>query len=228
MSHGNVDSAARADTKTAMSLLPPDEDLRLIHTRQYDTRVYLVDDHLIARGAVCDTKPPGALIEGDDAWIDMHHMVVELKVSLPDLTITEVDLVFETFPNTPCPSISDTYQQLVGISIARGFTHKVRELFGGPRGCTHVGALLQALAPAVVQATWALSAIKRREAAKAGQPQREVDNSKFQGNLNTCYLWREDGEAVALIRKGEIPDPPLPAVNRLRELGRDASEWQGY
>jgi len=30
------------------------------------------------------------------------------------------------------------YESLVGLSIARGFTHKARELFGGPRGCSHI------------------------------------------------------------------------------------------
>ncbi len=210
-----------------MSLLPPDDDLQLIHTRNYETKVYMADGHLIARGAVCDSKPPGTLIDDDDAWIDMHHMVVELKVSFPDLTITAVDLEWETFPNPPCPSISETYQQLVGISIARGFTHKVRELFGGPRGCTHIGALLQALAPSVVQATWTMNAMARREAAKAGNPPDGSDGSMFHGNINTCHIWAEDGQHVALIRKGDMPDPPLPAQQRLQEIGRDLSEWRG-
>jgi len=37
------------------------------------------------------------------------------------------------------------------LSIARGFTHKVRGLFGGPRGCTHTTALSQAMAPEAIQ-----------------------------------------------------------------------------
>ena len=57
------------------------------------------------------------------------------------------DVVFEAHPHTTCPAIIEHYQGLVGLSIARGFTHQVRELFGGPRGCTHTTALLLAMAP---------------------------------------------------------------------------------
>ena len=56
---------------------------------------------------------------------------------------------------------------LVGLSIARGFTHRVRELFGGPRGCTHTTALLQAMAPIAMQCFWSM-----RSAACNGVPLR--------------------------------------------------------
>ena len=211
----------------AMPLLPPDHDLELIHTRSYETKVYLVDNHLVARGAVRDRKPAGLLVEDDPDTIDMHHMVLELAVTIPDLTITAVALDFQSFPNATCPSISDAYQQLVGLSIARGFTHRIRELFGGPRGCTHVVALLQALAPSVVQATWSLGTIERRRSEAAGEVVQGFDISKFQLNTNTCHIWAEDGEYVALVRRGEIPDPPLPVAERMVELGRDLDSWRG-
>ncbi len=206
-----------------MSLLPPDEDLDLIHTRNYETKVYLVDGHILARGAVCDTKRPGLYVANDPDPIDIHKMVLELEVSVPDLTITGVSLEFEAYPTTTCPSIADSHQQLVGVSIARGFTRQVRELFGGPRGCTHVVALLQALAPAIVQSTWSLNLIESRRRAAAGI---EPVPSKFHGNIDTCHVWAEDGEHVALIRKGDKPPPPLPVSERLARLGRDPSTWR--
>ena len=210
-----------------MSLLPPDDDFDLIHTRMYETKVYRVDDHLLARGAVCDTKRAGLYITDDPDPIDIHRMVVELEVSVPDLTITRASLDFESFPTTLCPSIAEAYQQLVGLSIARGFTHKIRELFGGPRGCTHVVALLQALAPAIVQSTWSLSLIEGRRRAAAGEVVDDSRGSKFEGNLNTCHVWAEDGEHVALLRKGERPGPPLQVSERLVQLGRDPEGWRG-
>ncbi len=206
-----------------MSLLPPDEDLDLIHTRNYETKVYLVDGHLLARGAVCDTKRPGLYVLDDPDPIDIHKMVLELEVSVPDLTITRASLDFEAYPTTTCPSIAESHQQLVGLSIARGFTHRVRELFGGPRGCTHVLALIQAMAPAIVQSTWSLNLIEGRRRAAAGAEQPE---SKFKGNLDTCHVWAEDGEHVAMIRRGERPPPPLQVSERLVRLGRDPSTWR--
>ncbi len=210
-----------------MSLLPPDDDLDLIHTRMYETKVYRVGDHLLARGAVCDTKRAGLYITDDPDPIDIHRIVVELEVSVPDLTITRASLDFESFPTTSCPSIAEAYQQLVGLSIARGFTHKIRELFGGPRGCTHVVALLQALAPAIVQSTWSLTLIEGRRRAAASEVVDDPRKSKFEGNLNTCHVWAEDGEHVALLRKGERPGPPLQVKERLAHLGRDPEEWRG-
>jgi hypothetical protein len=42
------------------------------------------------------------------------------------------------------------------MSIARGFNAKVRELFGSSRGCTHIGALLAAMAPVAIQTGWSM------------------------------------------------------------------------
>jgi hypothetical protein len=209
-----------------MSLLPPDDGLELIHTRTYETKVYLVDDHLLARGAVCDTKRPGLYVEDDPDPLDIHRMVIELEVSVPDLTITAARTRFETFPNDVCPDITDAYEQLVGLSIVRGFTHKVRELFGGPRGCTHVMALLQALAPAVVQSTWSLNLLQRRAGRPSENDGVDPTTAKFAANVNTCHVWAEDGSHVASIRRGDRPGPPIPVRERLEVLGRDPSTWR--
>lgn len=210
------------------ALLPPDDDLELIHTRNYETKVYFVsEEELLVRGAVRDTKPPGLYIEGDEKTLDIHEMHVELRVALPDLVISAVKVLFETHPAPQCPHIVGHYDNLVGLHIARGFTHKVRELFGGPRGCTHTTALLQAMAPAVVQSLWSVSIRQARRAAKGGGPSSTAQRDRqFAGNLNTCHVWAEDGEHVASIRRGELPPPPLQVTKRLEELGRDPSEWR--
>lgn len=209
-------------------MLPPDPDLQPIHTRNYEVRAFKVDDgSMLLRGAVKDTKPPHLYIEGDDEPLTIHHMVVDLTVSYPMLEITAVEVVFETHPHTLCPTITEHYDKLVGLSIARGFTHKVRELFGGPRGCTHTTALLQAMAPVAVQCTWSMRVAKARE---MGDPPRqpmspEQREMMFASNINTCHVWDDEGEHVALLRRGEMPEPPLQVTRRLVELGRDPHEW---
>ena len=85
-------------------------------------------------------------------------MQIDLEVGFPSLEIVKASVRFETHPHGGCPAIIDHYGGLVGLSIARGFTHKVRELFGGPRGCTHTTALLQAMAPVAVQCFWSMDA----------------------------------------------------------------------
>jgi hypothetical protein len=211
-----------------MSLLPPDEDLDLIHERRYETRVYQVaDDELLVRGAVSDQKPAGLYVVGDPEPMEIHQMQLELRVSLPKLEIKAARVVFETHPHSTCPIIANDYEKLVGLSIARGFTREIRDLFGGPKGCTHTNALLQAMAPAVVQATWSVSIRngRRNDESRAATSSKDREK-RLAGNLNTCHVWAEDGEHVAAIRRGDRSDfPPIPVRERLRALGRDEGDW---
>ena len=132
----------------------------LIHERAYVVRAYRSgSDKLILRGSVRDQKPPGLYILDDPEPLTIHHMIVDLTVAVPSLEIVQARAVLETHPHASCKRIEDHYGELVGLSIARGFTHKIRELFGGPRGCTHTTALLQAMAPVAMKAamTWRVS-----------------------------------------------------------------------
>jgi len=210
------------------SLLPDDEELDLLHTRNYEARVYYVsDEELLVRGVVSDLKPPLTYIEGDPDALEMHQMQVELRVQIPGLTITGARVVFETHPHSHCPLIARDYEKLIGMSIARGFNHKIRDLFGGPRGCTHTNALLQAMAPAVVQSMWSISTRKQREAAKKpGVADPEERLRRVAANTNTCHVWAEDSDHMAAIKRGERSGyPPIPIRERLISLGRDPDEW---
>jgi hypothetical protein len=201
--------------------------LPLLHTRAYDVEAYALDDVTMTLvGRVRDTKPAGLMIADDPDPLDIHHMVVTLTVGYPDLTITDAGVEFHAHPHTTCPAIVEHYGALVGLSIARGFTHKVRELFGGPRGCTHTTALLQAMAPVAVQATWSM---RTRDRVASGDwsthltdQQREV---MIAANGNTCHVWDDNAEAVQALRSGGDIEVPVWIQRRLGELGRDISEW---
>lgn len=211
-----------------MSLLPPDDDLDLIHTRRYEARVYQVSDtELLVRGAVSDMKPPGLYILDDPEPMEIHQMQLELRVAIPELEIISAQVVFETYPNSKCPIIANDYEKLVGLSITRGFTHKIRDLFGGPNGCTHTNALLQAMAPAVVQSMWSVSVRDGRQGeGSEATSSPEARERRIASTLNTCHVWAEDGEHVATVRQGDRANyPPIPVRDRLRALGRDENDW---
>jgi len=211
-----------------MTLLPPDDDLELIHTRRYETRVYWIsDEELLVRGAISDTKPPRLYVVDDPDTLEIHRMGVELRVRLPDLEITAVDVLFETHPNQTCPLVVPRYQALVGLCIARGFTGEVRKLFGGPRGCTHTNALLQAMAPAAVQALWSVSVRRDRAAGRSHDSDNASEGEqRMAANLDTCHVWDRRGEHVAALRRGDrAGSTPLPIQQRLRALGRPPEEW---
>ena len=143
----------------------------LIHERAYVVRAYRNGhDKLILRGAVRDQKPPGLYIADDPEPLTIHHMIVDLTVAVPSLEIVAAKAVLETHPHPACTRIEDHYDKLVGLSIARGFTNKVRELFGGPRGCTHTTALLQAMAPVAIQSIWSFNMVKASDRSDDGSP----------------------------------------------------------
>jgi hypothetical protein len=178
---------------------------------------------------VRDRKPAGLYVRDDDRPLVVHHMVVDLVIGYPSLEILEAVARLETHPHDECPRIEDHYGALVGLSIARGFTHKVRELFGGPRGCTHTTALLQAMGPIAVQATWSMRAVSARSGGEpVAAPRRVTPEERRESmrlNLDTCHVWASDGELVAGLEAGADMPPPVWAEQRLRELGRDPSDW---
>jgi hypothetical protein len=104
----------------------------------------------------------------------------------------------------------------------------VRELFGGPRGCSHTTALLLAMGPVAVQ-----SIFSSQPADGAGQPvagpRRMTEEHRARAmafNINTCHVWAEDGEMATAVLNGEPHEFfPLWAKRRLAELGLDDDAW---
>ncbi len=211
-------------------ILPPEPDLEVIHDREYRVRSYRKgNERLLLRGAVRDQKPPGLYLEADPEPLTIHHMQVDLEVAFPTLEIVDVHVHFEMHPNETCPTITAHYGNLVGLSIARGFTHKVRELFGGPRGCTHTTALLQAMAPVAIQSIWSMRAAVARSERRAGRELAAPDEQQRAGmwrmNLNTCHIWDEEGEFVQSLAAGATHPTPVFLRARIEKLGIDVSEW---
>ena len=201
---------------------PPAGSVPVLHDREYRVESFLLDDgNLLIQGALRDQKPPGLFVPGDLEPLTMHHMQVALEISLPDRVIVAVHTDFEAYPHAGCPSIIEHYDQLVGLSIARGFTHRIRELFGGPRGCSHTTALLQAMAPIAMQSSKSIESI---EAERRGEPNPIVVRPPGVGEnweylTDTCHVWAEGGVRHAEIERGGVQTIPVDV--RLRELGID-------
>jgi hypothetical protein len=207
-------------------------DYPLLHDRTYSVRAYRKSEtELLIRGQIQDQKPPGVYVDDDPDPLTVHHMVLDVIVQFPTLEITSAEVVMETHPHSSCVDITEHYQKLVGLSIARGFTHKIRELFGGPRGCTHTTALLQAMAPVAIQSIWSMKATEEDDGTPVAtplpkNPTDEQIRERFAHNLNTCHVWREDGPTIAAIKDGQEMEPPLWIEERLVKLGLDPADWQ--
>ncbi len=203
----------------------PDPPYEQIHARDYLVKAFRKGpDEVLIRGSVEDHKPPHGYIEGDPEPLTMHYMVVDLTIAYPELVIRDAEVLFETYPQAECPRITDRYRDLVGLSVARGFTHKVRELFGGPRGCAHVTALLQAMAPVAVQCRLSMR-INANEPVALTAGSGDL-RARISSMLNTCHAWAEDGPLVARAERGEEVSLPIPITERLAALGKDPGEWR--
>lgn len=126
-----------------------------------------------------EIRPPGVV----------HDLIIRMVVKGRELVIDEIDVDMETVPRQDCREVLNALKPVVGMKIQAGFTEKVKEKVGGAKGCTHLVALLLAMAPAAVQGAWS---------AVARQP---VNPSKYSGAAlsfleNTCWVWRSDGELM--------------------------------
>lgn len=200
----------------------------LIHRRTYDCEAFTEgDDTLRVRGHLVDSKPHGLCL-ADGRRLVIHEMTIDLIVAAASFEILDVQNSMEISPYRACSGILVDYRQLIGSSITRGYTHRVREMFGGPKGCSHMGALLQAMGPVAIQASWSLANLhlQPEDRLSDGVLDPVERERRLRLNLNTCHVWAEDSEQMALVAIGRTPKRPGWEVDRLRSLGVDVPAEQ--
>lgn len=171
-----------------MALPPAAPDRQLKHRRQIDVQVFArgdglweVDTHLT------DVKTRDATLGGQirPAGEPIHDLLLRLVVN-DQLDIVEAGSHSERTPHPGhCDDLGDTYAQLVGLNLLKGFRWAAMERLGGPRGCTHLTELTQLLPTAVMQGL-----------AGEGPSVFRRDGDKPPYQLNRCHALRTDGEVV--------------------------------
>lgn len=210
---------------------PPGEDEIPVHRRNYEVNTYRIDGQTMRlRGRVTDTKPAGLYLDDDPETLDVHDMVVDMIIGYPDLTIQGIEVIFDTHPHESCPSIESTYLGLIGTSIARGFTRTLTERFGGPSGCTHIGALLKAMAPVAVQSMYSMR-LAEPGAPKGFHHENDDPDARNRAQAfvrNSCHVWADHGPMMMASDRGEPVEAPIWIRDRLEKLGRseELPEWR--
>lgn len=168
-----------------------------IHTRKITVSTYegtpgrliiegvLEDERLFETYRFTGAKFPAGTI---------HHMIIRLEVSAMELEILDAEIEMPTVPNEGCVETLACMAPLKGMSIAAGFSSKIRAMAGGPKGCCHLLALLKAMAPTAVQGAWC---------ALAREP---IDLDVYLPLAltrlqDTCWMWREDGPLMELLHQ---------------------------
>jgi len=122
----------------------------------------------------------------------LHDIEIRALIKIPELVIEDIEVAIITVPRGDCRTLENSLDSVIGLSISRGFTEKVKSLAGGNAGCTHLVHLLTTMAPAILQGYWALL---DRKKSKSGEALIKRASSSARYLKNSCYTWREDGEA---------------------------------
>lgn len=169
------------------------------HQRRIEMSTYPVDEtHILSRGRLIEERiKPYYKLTGERVESGpLHNLEILMLVRTPDLVIEDIEVITGTLPRADCYRIVHSLDPVKGLAIRSGFTSKVRELAGGVKGCTHLTHLLCTMAPAVMQGYWAISYQKKYE--KSG---RSSNRAAKMGNMlkDSCFAWREEGEAYQRI-----------------------------
>jgi hypothetical protein len=180
-----------------MSLPPAAPQRQVKHRRQIDVQVFARGNGLWEVDArLTDTKTRDLQMADGvrPAGTPIHDMLLRLVVN-EQFDVLEAGShtewmpyqgVCDTHGNTPGDDSGDSYGQLVGMNLMRGFHKQLRDTLGGSRACTHITELAQVLPTAVMQAFAGLVVDTRGDSPNASRP--------FQ--LDRCHALRSDGDNV--------------------------------
>jgi hypothetical protein len=165
---------------------------RLLHQRNIQCSGYQRDDGLWEiEGRMTDTKTyafpnedrGGAIQAGEP----LHDMSIRLTVD-SEFLIHHAEACTDGSPFGICPAITERYRQLIGVRIGPGWSLKLRELFSGVNGCTHMTELLGPVATTVFQTVYG-----QRYDEEDAKPAAERTPPPV---LNTCHALASDSPVV--------------------------------
>jgi hypothetical protein len=200
-------------TPTLLALRPPIGSTEFpVHQRTIDIQAFEREGHYVVIGTLHDQRPWAS---GARSVRDAHRMELAIVVRRADLKIVDAVATMDTFPHVECPEIEDSFSDLIGLSVSRGYSSAVQARFGRERGCSHLEFLARALAPVVLQAI-SSSASRRIDEGH----DTEVFSERGPDWLtNTCHIWAEGGVGAQKVAAGWRPVRdayPAPALVEIR------------
>ncbi len=167
-----------------MRALDPPVARDLLHRRTVEIEGYKRADGLYdVEAHLVDVKPFDMKLASGlrGAGDPIHSMWLRITIDR-NLVIVDAQAAMDGMPYVDhCGAIVPAYRRLVGIAIRPGYMQKLKELFGGVRGCTHVTELAAALATAAFQTL-------------AGQKVQDPAKKPFQ--LDRCHALDATGAVV--------------------------------
>jgi hypothetical protein len=125
-----------------------------LHRRNITIRGYKRADGLFdIEGHLHDSKDydfkvaSGARKAGEPVHSMWLRITIDKKLHIVDAEASTDAMPYAGY----CDAITPDYKKLIGLVIRPGFTNRVKELFGGTKGCTHITELVGTLATAAFQ-----------------------------------------------------------------------------
>jgi hypothetical protein len=190
---------------------PPGSDELPVHRRTIGIEVFVRDEYFVVIGMLTDVRPWASGALGPR---DLHGMELAIVVRRADLMIVDAVADMKTFPHAECTDVEPKFSELIGLSVARGYTSAVQERFGRERGCSHLEFLARAIGPAVIQSVTSTAAQQFENGNSYPGGERELTFLS-----NTCHVFIDDGPGVQKIAIGWRPGMfgyPAPTVAEIR------------
>ena len=170
---------------------------RPLHTRSLTIIISRKSDSVWhARGDVIDLRKHSfvPLIDDIQPAGVIHMMSIDLDFDSKTLRIEEiaVDQPFVAIESSAatggdcCRDPASLLLDLRGEVFDRTFTKRLSAVFGGRLGCSHLLTLFQLMA----------STIPRAVRAETDRVADKPAVAAIGGNLNSCYMWREEGHVA--------------------------------
>jgi hypothetical protein len=149
-------------------------------------------------------------------WKLIHHMKVELTID-PQMVIQDASFQTLSAPYRECRQYVVSAERLLGVSLSKGFTKKVNEIYGGVCGCSHILTLLTNVASAGRQG-FAFTYMFPEDEKQLNESNLVPMVKKMADFVaDTCMVWKSDSEVQKDIARGHVrslPERLFPAFAR--------------
>jgi len=176
----------------------------------------LDDEHVQVRGQLTDTR-----VDFEDAAIEhvVHCIVINLTINLSARVITAAEFGLPKMAIADmCEKLPRSADALVGMSLGRGLSSRLKELYGGVCSCFHLSSLLQAMVPYLPQVyAWSKSFRFLDEDLPPEAVPMAMDKIG-QTSLNSCHAWATDNGGIIVDFNNNNYAPMLQRIApRLRQ-----------
>jgi hypothetical protein len=170
-----------------------------IHQRAITIKTFEIDDDsLVIEGTLIDDRLCKTFIYLLSQIVDpktVHHIIVRMGLSVPDLIIRSINTDMHEVPHEACRDLIHVGDKLVGVSLTQGFNKNIKQVLGGINGCLHLYNLLLSMRSAAFQGFFAYCS-RVQEDGSLRQPY--FDESLI---MNSCHVWSESGPFAPLLEK---------------------------